>query len=935
MKAKFIGRMAATFLSVAMLQFTGTDLLTTASAESPINDEYVDIEKELVSEENLSLDNLPTDLRTCLDQESCNAMYLDKHTYYDLYSIGTVNSDGTKSLLTFNHPIKYIDNETNDVRFIDNKIVQNDNNGRIEYVNSGNSYDVILPEDLNDGISFTYGSYSISMRPAVVSNDTKPTLSENELRYYKVFNDSSDVCYALENAGIKESIIVEEPNECYVYDFVISAEGLTPNENKGQSITFLDESTGEPIYTISPTYVIDSYNGEYVDGEEHITYNNWYELELQPDGSYLLHMNLDKDFLDSESTIYPCTIDPSVGYVDFTNDSSSYVMQSGGSGYVNSQLSAGSFNGTGEHLSYVKANSVDTLKWIEPNRLQSATFNVKAASSGYSNSCTIDLYDSTTNSAVSSVTYSELTSSLGSWQSSATFTTLGASYSFNVTSLFRQWITYALGEGGKNPAYGFILRGATNASTPGRWFSSTSSSDTYFHLVYQDGEEISNGFYNIKNVSTGTYLRYNSGGQLYLSSYPSLDACKWQVILSKSGDGTTTYGTYTIRPYNNLNVAIKGETTNSSVTTNSSGNPFRIIRNSDGTFRIMPAGTNYSSVSNAIGVSSNYAYIQEYSNLSTMKWTFEPVVNRYYSEYTPDKFNITDGSYPTRYKMNCYGYAFCNILYYGENSTYYLQQPGEFASTADKPNVVENIVSSDADVNMVNVVANMRLDASRLGYTMTEYTPSGSVVSQYGAGSRLIAVATGATDFHFYMQHNDGTWSHKPGTTAVRNYSINSSASSPVYLTNSNILSLANQGYYEDGALKFFIISRDAVADHAHGISNSTTESTLYYKDIAGDFLVTSSDIYTGTTQASFDFYQDYDYYVFTPSSSQTYTITTACGSGYDIDGYVYDYNGEQVTYSISSGQVNMSFSATGGKRYFIKFFNYAHMPCEYSVTVS
>lgn len=90
---------------------------------------------------------------------------------------------------------------------------------------------------------------------------------------------------------------------------------------------------------------------------------------------------------------------------------------------------------------------------------------------------------------------------------------------------------------------------------------------------------------------------------------------------------------------------MKGVTTNEAVTTNAEGNKFRIIRNADGTFRIMPAGANYARVSNAIGISS-------------MKWTFEPVVNRYFSEYTPDRFNTAQ----VKERMNCYGYAFGYML---------------------------------------------------------------------------------------------------------------------------------------------------------------------------------------------------------------------------------------------------------------------------------
>lgn len=94
---------------------------------------------------------------------------------------------------------------------------------------------------------------------------------------------------------------------------------------------------------------------------------------------------------------------------------------------------------------------------------------------------------------------------------------------------------------------------------------------------------------------------------------------------------------------------MKGVTTNEAVTTNSLGNAFRILRNADGMFRIMPTGVSYARVSNAIGVNSNYALIQEYSNISSMKWTFEPVVNRFFSEYNPERFN--DPSVKER--LNC------------------------------------------------------------------------------------------------------------------------------------------------------------------------------------------------------------------------------------------------------------------------------------------
>ncbi len=942
MKTKIISKITSILLSVIMFQSIEANLLTSVSAEIiNLNNKQINNTNVNILDEDLNLDNLPIDLKTILNQESQNALKLDNETYSDVFSLGTINNDGTKSLLTFNHPIKYYDEKTNSFLFIDNKLSKVTNGNDVLYVNSGNSYHINMPEKITNGIELSNGKYSINMKPVSDTENDKTTLINNELRYEKVFDDYTNVSYELENSGIKESIVVSEPNGISTYDFVLSSNDLIPNETSGTSITFVDKLSGEPVYIIQPTYIVDSYNGPYIDDEKHITYNNYYDIEKLSDNSFLIHMNLDINFLNAESTVYPCIIDPSIWAVIITTDSSSYVQQSGGTGYINSQLSAGSFNGTGEHLSYVKAESVNKLKWIEPSQLQYASFNVKASSTGYSNNCTINLFDSTTTSNVSAVTYSELISSLGTLQDSTTFTTLGANYSFNITSLYRQWITYELGEGGKDPAYGFILRGAPNSSTPGRWFSSTSSSDTYFYLQYQESEEIEDGFYNIKNVSTGTYLRDNNG-QIDLSSSPNVSTCKWQLILSKSADGTTTYGVYSISPYNNLNISMKGQTTGEYVTTNTYGNKFRIIRNADETFRIMP--TNYASVSNAIGVNSNYAQIQEYSNISSMKWTFEPVSNEYFSKYTPDNINDVSGSSPTQYRLNCYGYAFCHILKYDlyddyyalTGDIYYKQQPGDFTATSQK-NLVKPIpVYRDPEEYMSRVVYNITLDAARLNINLTEYVPSGSTVKQCGANSRLIAIATGDYDYHFYMQHNDGTWSHKPGAGEVTNQSFDSTPSTPEYLNNDNIIQCANQSIYSNGELKFFEISRNAILDHPHGIQNAYIECDVFDGyDIAGDLLFTSKTINVGTSQALIDYYVDKDFYEFTPSISRTYYLSTSCQQNYDLDGVIYDTNGNIIQTINNIGQINTSFYAYSGKRYFIMILNYDNLPGDYTITIS
>lgn len=321
--------------------------------------------------------------------------------------------------------------------------------------------------------------------------------------------------------------------------------------------------------------------------------------------------------------------------------------------------------------------------------------------------------------------------------------------------------------------------------------------------------------------------------------------------------------------------------------------------------------------------------------------------NIYYSKYDPSKFNNT-GAEPVygsltdhiQYRMNCYGYAFGHILhgaamYLGNGG--YKQQPGEFAKTDDKDEAVINIVEDDPSASMNNVVANMRLDANRLGYMLNEYVPTTATVAQYGTVGRLIAVVTGLKDYHFYMQHNDGTWSHKRGSGPVTNKSI----ASNVTLTNANIRTRANEDAYANGELRFFVITRPATWDYPHAYHCcldwpcSHAQSTLYYLDIAGDYFQTASTMTSGSKSARIDYAKDNDVYRFVPSTSKTYTITTTCSSGADLNCKIYDAYGSLLTQNVSVGQVDITLTLQAGKTYYFDVDNYSKTVTDYTITIS
>ena len=78
---------------------------------------------------------------------------------------------------------------------------------------------------------------------------------------------------------------------------------------------------------------------------------------------------------------------------------------------------------------------------------------------------------------------------------------------------------------------------------------------------------------------------------------------------------------------------------------------------------------------------------------------------------------------------------------------------------------------------------------------------------------------------------------------------------------------------YAGGDLKFFVITRDAIADHPHGIENSSTQSTLYYKDIAGSFMFTASTLSLSTKNALIIMMMSIFTHLFQPQRKPTHCL--------------------------------------------------------------
>ncbi|MCW3983640.1 MAG: hypothetical protein NWE96_06545 [Candidatus Bathyarchaeota archaeon] len=273
--------------------------------------------------------------------------------------------------------------------------------------------------------------------------------------------------------------------------------------------------------------------------------------------------------------------------------------------------------------------------------------------------------------------------------------------------------------------------------------------------------------------------------------------------------------------------------------------------------------------------------------------------------------------------MNCYGYA--SHLYYpdGSSGSPYKQQPGEFGyNTEPFSSLMQSYVYAMTYWNNMYYFVHDRIyeDYGTLSAvcsefsTLTETTRTASVPD----GQRKIALTIRQdgynSDYHFYLRHSDGTWSHKPGSTAITDISLTSG----VQITDSNIATTITEGGYDDGA-RYYLIAKSVVVDFPHffGHDASTQYTTDDFRDKAGDVLEKSFTI-TNSWNCRFDYPDEKDFFKFTPTSSGTYNIYTDRGAGYNIDGAVFDNNGNMLVYDTSPNNADFDIYLTAGTTYYI-----------------
>lgn len=279
----------------------------------------------------------------------------------------------------------------------------------------------------------------------------------------------------------------------------------------------------------------------------------------------------------------------------------------------------------------------------------------------------------------------------------------------------------------------------------------------------------------------GVFLRDTNTQKVLTSSVvKSVELDDAPVTLSDLGLSLEYYGNLTTRLWNS---------TKSAVTT----------VNLDGSLNLINGGNTTITLTAAL---HGNAYTASYDLIVMVP------ISGYELNYTPELWNYS----PVQGKTNCYSYAINNQVH-PETQTLLWMNPG----------ITEGYYIAKSEITKDKITDYIELDAENFGFLFE----SCSSTSTCPVGSYKIAlVVDPSTDYHWYRQNSDGTWSHKPGAGAV------------------TLLDASGEIIYDP-----------ATADRNYG-------ATLNYTDFVG-------------------------YYFITPLNNM-YSATQAAAASYDTNAYLY-----------------------------------------------
>jgi len=366
------------------------------------------------------------------------------------------NRDGTRTVYFMSGPVKYRDS-SGIIREKDLTLVQK--TGGYGVVSS--DMDVLLPLSAETGIEIAHNGLSITLNPENVSFGVKAgTVDGEAYRYADCFGSGIDLVYTPTLTGLKEDIVMERYFGKQQFSFLLETYGLKLYQRDGQYYLAGGENSDDKLW-LGDLVIYDAMGKP---GTGTMTVETVEERQ-----QYRVTLTVDEAFLESEDTVFPVTVDPTVT-VNVSDQTSTGAIEDAAVYLNKPSLNTGTwtYNHIGKYDdNYGVGRTVYRLMGLKNNtsyhnasasEVTSVKLYVKEASgSAYA---TVNLYAMNSAWTESSVT----SGNYGTYDTSTLYASASMGYGywgeFDITALAKAWKN-----GSRNIDHGLILVNPNETST--------------------------------------------------------------------------------------------------------------------------------------------------------------------------------------------------------------------------------------------------------------------------------------------------------------------------------------------------------------------------------------------------------------------------------------------------------------------------------------
>lgn len=243
------------------------------------------------------------------------------------------NKDGSNTVYLFSEPISYTDEngnlKTKDIS-VEKQSDKTLKSKGYEYTNGQNDYRINFSQDIEKGVmvSFDGCEYTIVPQTPYISaaGEEKTSSVQEDLfetfEYNGAFGAQTNLKFYPQLNGIKDEIVLDSNIAQNVFSFKLTTKNCQAVLNEDATVSLISRENKESVQTFSAPFAYDS---EYVEGDKNEHYIDCeYTLEELDDNTYILSVIVDRQWLESESTVYPVTIDPTTSNISNTKDAGVY-----------------------------------------------------------------------------------------------------------------------------------------------------------------------------------------------------------------------------------------------------------------------------------------------------------------------------------------------------------------------------------------------------------------------------------------------------------------------------------------------------------------------------------------------------------------------------------------------------------------------------------